>query len=330
MSSIFQALGKHFPDYAIYGGGSSGDLFVIATPAGKLPALKADIFAIPGVAADLTRLGYRDIGDLNALRIGGRKALEPLFLHTGFPANSDFFPVIDQRAPKSRFKNESAEDLRRMRDALTPFLAMLDIESRTPLARVQAAGLNRPVRIERAVTGAEAIGVFLGGAAEHARTPSPELRRSALMARGLLDNCAGSKDPWIEALSDVVRASSPFLERQDVAVVFERVQASKCWRSLDEAGRDRVKLLQAVNDRDADAMATLASSLLQRKAAASDAERAFELQAAMTGHLVKGRDNEARILAERYMPALNAADREALPMHLLVWHVLARSRERAP
>jgi hypothetical protein len=127
-----------------------------------------------------------------------------------------------------------------------------------------------------------------------------------------------------------VRASSPFLDRQDVAVVFERVQASKCWRSLDESGRDRVKLLQAVNDRDADAMATLASSLLQRKAATSDAERAFELQAAMTGHLAKGRDNEARILAERYLPTLGAADREAIPMHLLVWHALARSRERAP
>jgi spermidine synthase len=330
MSSIFQALGKHFPDYAIYGGGRSGDLFVIATPAGRLPELKADVFAIPGVAADLTRLGYRDIGDLNALRIGGRRALEPLFLHTGFPANSDFFPVIDQRAPKSRFKNESAEDLRRMRDALAPFLALLDTESRTPLARIQAAGLNRPVRIERAVTGAEAIGVFLGGAAEHAGTLSPELRRSALVARGLLDNCSGAKDPWIEALSDIVRASSPFLDRQDVAVVFERVQASKCWRSLDEAGHDRVRLLQAVNDRDADAMATLATSLLQRKSAASDRERAFHVHAAMSGHLAKGRDNEARIVAERYFPVLGPDDREALSMHLLVAHALARSRDRAP
>src|SRR5258707_9333392 len=35
LASIFQALGKHFPDYAIYGGGRSGDLFVIATPAGR-------------------------------------------------------------------------------------------------------------------------------------------------------------------------------------------------------------------------------------------------------------------------------------------------------
>jgi spermidine synthase len=330
LSSIFQALGKHFPDYAIYGGGRSGDLFVIATPAGKLPPLTAGVFAIPGLAADLARLGYRDLGDLNALRIGGRKALEPLFLHTGFPANSDFFPVIDQRAPRSRFKNESAEDVRRMRDALTPFLALLDAESRTPLARIQAAGRNRPVRIDRAVTGAEAIGIFLGGAAEHAETLSPELRRSALMARGLLDNCTGAKDAWIESLSDVVRAASPYLERADVAVVFERVQASRCWKSLDEPGRDRVKLLQAVNDRDAEAMATLGASLLQRKAATSDGERAFHLHAAMAGHLAKGRDSEARIVAERYFPILAPADREALTMHLLVAHALARTRDRAP
>src|SRR5258708_23916345 len=269
-----------------------------------MPPVTADVFAIPGVAADLARLGYRDVGDLNALRIGARKALEPLFLHTGFPANSDYFPVIDQRAPRSRFKNESAEDVRRMRDALTPFLALLDTESRTPLARIQAAGKNRPVRVDRAVTGAEAIGIFLGGATEHAETLSPELRRSALMARGLLDNCTGAKDAWIEALIDVVRAASPYLERADVAVVFERVQASRCWKSLDESGRDRVKLLQAVNDRDAEAMAALGTALLQRKAATSDGERAFDLHAAMAGHLAKGRDSEARIVAERYFPIL--------------------------
>src|SRR5258708_29952140 len=104
VSSIFLALGKHFPDYAIYGGGT-GDLFVVASPSGRVPRISSDIFAMPNAAADLARLGYRGVGDLEALRVGGRSPIEPLFLHTGFPANSDFFPLLDPRAPRSRFKN---------------------------------------------------------------------------------------------------------------------------------------------------------------------------------------------------------------------------------
>ena len=173
LSSIFQALGKHFPDYAIYGGGRSGDLFVIATPSGHFPPLTAEVFAFPGVAADLGRLGFRELGDLEALRIGGRGVLEPLFRQAGFPPNSDFFPVIDQRAPRSRFKNEAPRSCASCANRRAHFSALLDTESRTRWP-ASSAGANRPVRVDHALAGAEAIGIFLSGASNRRRRASRE------------------------------------------------------------------------------------------------------------------------------------------------------------
>jgi len=291
--------------------------------------LRREVFSLPGVAADLGHLGFSELGDLEALRVGGRRVFEPLFLQSGFPANSDFFPVIDQRAPRSRFKNESAEDLRRMRESLNPMLALLDGEARTPVARIRSAAPDHPVRIDQALTGAEAIGVFLSGASSQAATLTTEQRRTALVARALLDNCAGAESQWLDAMTEVARLSTPFLERQDVAVIFERAAASRCARSLDETGRERLRLLQAINERDAEAMSLVAGKLLASRAA-PESERGLYAMAAITGHLARGRTDEARVIAERSFPALSPADRDSLAMRLLIGHAFERAKPRNP
>jgi hypothetical protein len=319
VASIFLALGKHFPDYAIYGGGV-GDLFVVASPSGRVPPISPEIFSMPGAAADLARLGFRGVGDLLALRVGGRAAIEPLFVQTGFPANSDFFPVLDQRAPRSRFKNESAEGLRGLRDAFVPVLPLLDGESRTPLARLRATSLNDPVRVGRAAQGAEAIGVFLSGAAASAPHATPEARRSALIARAYLDNCSGSEEQWVGAIADLARGASPYLERDDVAIVFERALASRCWRTLGEATRARVLLMQAINDRDPRAMARHAESLLEAGAPAPEDERTLYVMAAMTAHLAMGQKARALAIAGRYLGSISPGERDLLAVRLLAAH----------
>ncbi|HEY4999308.1 MAG TPA: hypothetical protein VII36_09200, partial [Usitatibacter sp.] len=190
LSTIFQALGKHFGDYTVYRTGA--DLLVVATVKGPLPPLSAELFNYPNVAADLRYLGFQDLNDLQSLRVGGRAALHPLFTATGFPANSDFFPILDQRAPRSRFRGETAEELGLIREGLVPVLGLLDGDWPTPLARIQSGGRNRPQRLDRALVGAEAVGVMLGGAADQARVLAPGQLDAALLAHALLDNCTGA------------------------------------------------------------------------------------------------------------------------------------------
>src|SRR6185436_6118065 len=124
LASVFKALGAHYGDYAVFRNGC--DLIIVATPGPKLPPLREEAFAFPGLAADMAHLGYRAPGDLEALRIGGRAALEPLWSRYAIAANSDYFPVLDQQSPRARFELKQAHDLIEIRDRPVPAMALLD------------------------------------------------------------------------------------------------------------------------------------------------------------------------------------------------------------
>ena len=322
LSTVFTALGKNFADYAVYSP-TIGDLIVIASPKGVLPPLTGEVFRYKGVADDLAHLGIRDLGDLQALRVGGRKALEPLFLESGFLPNSDYFPVLDQHAPRSRFKRESADDVRAVRERQVPLLAMLDGEFRTPLSRLADVGENRPVRISKAVGGAEAIGVMLTGAASRAASLPPLGRMQAAFAHAGLADCSGAEIDWVDAVNDVILRSAPYLEGREVATVFERIEASKCWKGLDETSRRRVSLLKAINARDAVGMRTHAEALLERLDPALESERGMLVLAAMTGHLAGGDRASARAVWDRNSERLTVPQRQDLVTRLAVAHASA-------
>lgn len=322
LSTIFQALGKQYGDYAVYRTGT--DLLVVATPARALPPLGAEVFSYPEVARDLARLGLHDVQDLQALRVGGRHALEPLLATTGFPPNSDFFPILDQHAPRARFKAETAIALPAVRDSLAPVLPLLDGEARTPLRRLSRVGLNRPLRVDFALVGAESIGVALSGDAAEARALQGAGRSSALLVHSLARDCAGATTEWVDAITDVSRLSIPYLEGSAVAPLFSKIRASRCWNALDDTGRLRVTLLEAINDRDPGRILGAAQALLAQPARYRESDRVDFLASAIAASLVLGRLEDARALRDRVIPGLAPRERRELALQLalaqLAWN----------
>jgi spermidine synthase len=323
LASVFKALGSQFGDYAIYRVGIS-DLLVVAGKGPALPPLSAQVFELPGIAADLAVLGYRELGDLEALRIAGRRTIEPLFARSPFPANSDFFPILDQQAPRARFKGESAAELHAMRDGLVPILALLDGDSRTPLARLHRLGAVTPMRLELAAAGAEAVGIFMGGPARDAVRLLPQGRAAAILARELLEGCAGSQAEFVDAMTDLATRSSPFLARGAVSVVFDKARSSACWGSLGEADRLRLQLLEAINDRDAGKMRAHGAALLAIEDPRLEATQRAALVAAVAGGIATGRRDEARALWSRYRTLFPSTAYESATIRLLVAHLAVR------
>jgi spermidine synthase len=319
LSTIFQALGRNFGDYTVYRTGA--DLLVVATPGRQLPALSAGVFDMSGVAQDLRRIGFQDLADLQSLRVGGRRALEPLFAQTGFPPNSDFFPILDQRAPRARYKAENSEELPRIRDGLVPVLGVLDGEWLTPLSRIQNVSPNHPARVDSVLVGAEAIGVFLTGASDRARALPLQVRAAALLAHGYLDNCAGASTEWLDAMTEVVRVASPYLTQPEAGVIFEKARASRCYRSLDENGKHHIALLEAIGTRNPAGMYAEGEFLLRNVPASREMERGTYFLAALTGAVAAGRLPEARALYDRYFVTLTQSQRDSLAVNLLLAHV---------
>ena len=125
-----------------------------------------------------------------------------VFARSDFPANSDYFPILDQHAPLARFRGDSAQELRAVRELLVPVMALLDQETRLPLDGLRRDGV-RPRRAEQAQAGAEAIGVVLAGRADAARLLGPPEQAAALVAHALLADCANAQAGWANALTTV-------------------------------------------------------------------------------------------------------------------------------
>ena len=317
LSTVFNALDKQFGDYAVYAVGSA-DLLIVATPARKLPPMRDDIFGFPDAKSDLARLGFERLDDLRAERIGDRAALQPLFTYTGYPANSDYFPILDQQAPRARFREQNLHALLGLRTGLPPVLPLSGSDVRTPVSRLQQAGLNRPTHIDRALMGAEAIGVALTGAADRTATLPEPVRAAALVVHGFMNDCRASPGAWVDAMTQVGAVALPYLAREDVDELLAKVRGSRCFASLDELDRRRIELLEAINARDAGAIRERATYLLEHSDGRLQGERAYYLISALAAGVATGKIAESVALRERYLPRLRPADHENLQLKLVL------------
>ena len=313
-STIFNALDRQFGDYAVYHAGS--DLLVVATPARRLPPLQDEIFSYPGLEADFAHLGFERLGDLRSLRLGGRAAMRGLFLSTGYPANSDFFPILDQQAPRARFREQGLGDLLALRGSLAPVLPLLDGDDRVPLGRLEHVALNHPESIDLADMAGEAIAVALTGQSDRATRLSPQARAAATIVHALMGDCRAAPHAWMDAMTEVAAATIPFVAKDDVEPLLARARDSSCAHALDEMDRHRLALLQAINARDARAIFDEAGALLQHDARASDKDRAYYLASALAAGIAGGRLADAIALRDAYLLRISAAGRRDLALRL--------------
>ena len=103
--SVVRAVAENFPDYALYVVGNR-DILIVATNQPRLPAPDWSVLALPGVASELKRVLPLTPPMLDALRIVEASTLAPLVRGGG--ANSDFYPILDLGAERTRYLEEGA------------------------------------------------------------------------------------------------------------------------------------------------------------------------------------------------------------------------------
>jgi len=103
---VLAAIHQNFSDYRIYSV-NSADLLIVAVAEGKVPDPEWGVFNFPEVKKDLCHFYPVVPADLDAMLLTSRPALAPL-LDRSAQVNSDFFPVLDLGAERSRFLGRSA------------------------------------------------------------------------------------------------------------------------------------------------------------------------------------------------------------------------------
>ncbi|MCL4688818.1 MAG: hypothetical protein KJ007_09615 [Burkholderiales bacterium] len=327
VSTIFKALGGSFADYRVYNA-SQGDVIVIATVKGKLPDMRADLFGYRELAADLTALGYHGLEDLRLAELGSRRALEPLFLASAYPANSDFFPVLDLNAARSRFMNESSVNLQDLRKSFTPIIESVDGDARLPLDRVPAQGGVVQPGTQAVQAARDVLSLWLrDGAAESALAPQLALQHR--LARQALVDCRLMAPAWVDIVEDVFRMTAPYLAAAEMRALVEKLSSSKCIAGLGERERLRLGYFAATAMRDYAEVASLTEAMLASQRGFSQVDAAELVRAGATARLALGRPQEAREFWMRHAGRTAGTER-LLISRLVAAHLPGAMPEAAP
>jgi hypothetical protein len=140
LASIVAAASKTFGDFVVYASLDS-DVVLIARKGGNPGAFQREILALPQMRPWLARLGLEDPELVRRRVLASGVALTPFLKTYQAPANSDFFPVVDQRASKTRFTRALVRELIELQGAPVPMLEMLGASPVPSKERHSGAGV---------------------------------------------------------------------------------------------------------------------------------------------------------------------------------------------
>lgn len=291
LATILRALDAEFNDYAVHAA-NDADLVIVAS-LGTLPESADGAFAQwPGLRPLLERVRLASPDEVEARRIAGKRLIRPLLTVFGDGMNSDYYPLVDQQAPKARFAGETAGGLMRTATAGVPIAEML-AAARIREVAIADNPISPPLRL-MLLQSASASASFLVTGTSTAKVP-PLLPRDIGLLRAILWDCA-SVPPRVrvqELMLDVAEVVNSNLPGPRAFGVWQAVKSAPCATRLASDEREWMNLFEAVAARDAVRMASLGTQL----AASSDTTpnlRAYAVVAGATGLIATARHGEAQ------------------------------------
>jgi spermidine synthase len=196
VASVLAAIDRTFPAYDVYLT-SGSDIVILATRADALPEPDWSVVNMPGIAQDLRRVVPLLPEHFPAMRVAGHSLLHP-YLATVAP-NSDFRPVLDLGAERTRFMHTHGTGLQRLGADRFDIAAALDGRRRplgtapfspaTEIPRVNALAQSALVRL--AMDGDAVVRKALSDSSARA-----VVQRQAIFDRSITDRSLPSPTDW--------------------------------------------------------------------------------------------------------------------------------------
>ncbi len=325
VASVLKALARQFDHYVIYAANYS-DLIIVARADGPLPLPAANVFENRGTHAALARIGIRDTQGLELHRIGDEHALAPLFASYAINANSDYFPVLDLGATRTRYLRSNAANIIMFRNAGVPALEMLS----APAPKITASTSSNDLYYERSLythTAVQLLDYFIRDGDDSALAyVSSDLANNARFVQAAFIECRINPAPetWLREASAVANLMIPQLTREETSQVWQRVGAAPCFGTLSPQQRNWIGLWAAVTRRDAAGMLRQSTALLPNAlATVGRIHTEYLLLCALLGAVIQNDLATAQQLWTSYAPAIYQTYKPALIARLLAAHAYA-------
>ena len=301
VASVLKALDENFSDYAIYATNFS-DAIIIATPQGTLRDIPATLPDMPMLRLDLQRLDINTPQDLAIRKLGDKKLFAPWLATLAAPANSDYYPYLDQHASRDRFMERNSSELLNLSMTSLPMVEMLGARlpwsetAVTPTPHWQrqhpafGATLLRDLLAQRPLTMPPAM-------------PTGDWRQAVASATQIVNACkAPPNADAVHALLNFAFEAIAYLRPQENAQLMQSLEQYPCVTLLNGQERLWLALMDAVGQRNGEGMAASVNALLSAGLDNTPARKRYLLALGMLGNLSLNRADEARKIWQNLAP----------------------------
>jgi spermidine synthase len=317
--SILKAVSDNFPDFAIYASNDQ-DMIIIAKNQGTLPGIDTQVLGNPELSAATDRVGIRGLQDIEARKIGNKRLFERLLAASGVDANSDYYPVVDQNAARTRFLRANAFEIRELSELPLPALEMLTGShpswNATDVALSRLFSKSQDVRTATMLRDYSLFGHFNP---EHGTVPA-DIQQLALQFGQMFLACRPETNQSGRqiALYNVLIRMAPYLRPQEMEAVWNRLESVPCARSLTLPERNWIALFKSISRRDAGAMVSGARAVLESGERMPAEVVKFVVASSMLGSLTLGDRHGASRLWSAYGPLLFKDGQPSLLYRILI------------
>ncbi|HKA45022.1 MAG TPA: hypothetical protein VKF40_23770 [Burkholderiales bacterium] len=304
VASVLKALGSHFDHYAIFAA-NDGDILIVARNGAPLPPIDGSLFQVPRFAGELARVGINQTADVEVRHIATKELLAPLLARIPIAANSDYYPVLDQNAARTRFLQLNAGDLIALAAVPVPALELLGVRlAVTDTTSITASEYYRASQLYRAAT-----------VLRDASTAVP--RRAAA-------SCAepAVRGDKIDGMLNVGMAVVPYLRPEELVPIWRWIETQPCGSQLNAVENDWLALLKMIGNRNSKEMTKLAEHLLQGGGLTPQRTR-YLVMVAMLGHIAQRNKPAARELWSRYRGEIAPDAQSQMLFFILAAHSIA-------
>lgn len=318
VSSVLTGMLASFSDVNAYLANES-DLILVASPKGKVPALNAAAFADPLLSADLKRVGVGGLRDLQDSFVMDRSALLSYVSQHRARANSDYFPILQLKAPVSRFRRANVGDFSAFLTAPWPVARHMGA---VPARSLSAKLEGLPLHVVRKQQAARELHAIMLGNRGETRFVIPGDRLAAELLRSRGRTCSLDEDPKVSAeiIFSLAIETVPYLDANQQLELWKQ----PTWLACEpEQGlvRDALALVGAASQDQHDKVLAAGERMLEggdAKFIFSNETASYYLIGAMQFAALATKQPElSRDLRERYDGLLLPVVRKSPPLRLV-------------
>ena len=286
VASVLKAVSENFSDYELYAP-NQGDMIIIAKKTGSLPELNEDIMNIPAISGLLKRIHVKSVQDILLRKIGTKKIFDRFLESIPVHANSDYYPVLDQNASKTRFLGSTAQELLKYTHEPLPTLEMLS-EANILWRDTNIVQSSFFPNSQAAYTAMALRDYFRTGGFSNKYNGIPdEFQSQALRLKKLFYECnsASDKNERSGLLFNISVSMIPFLRPHEMDPFWKTLESGRCYTDLSQHEKKLFYLLKSTSNRDSKNMAEISKTLLEDSGEIPLGARKYLIASGMLGAL---------------------------------------------